>query len=140
MVESYGQRVFVDAPEFLKRHLRLRAGVDENERELGALDGFVDFRNGMARGVAGPWDAGVGVQDVDDRLGAGRGFYDYLACFSSSPLRGGGREAGGVQTCRRLGVGTPPLTLPSPPQGGRGFFAKQPIYEPLFVRDRCAEP
>ena len=39
-----------------------------------------------------------------------------------SPLpRGAGLGVGGDQTPRRLRVCAPPLTLPSPPQGGRGF-------------------
>lgn len=36
---------------------------------------------------------------------------------SSSPLRGGGWEVGGVQVSRRLRVGTPPLPCPSPARG-----------------------
>jgi hypothetical protein len=39
----------------------------------------------------------------------------------SPPPRGAGPGVGGVQTLWRLRISTPPLTLPSPPQGGRGF-------------------
>ncbi len=39
----------------------------------------------------------------------------------SPPPRGAGLGVGGDQTLGRQRVGTPPLALPSPPRGGRGF-------------------
>ena len=45
MVEGDGERVFIGAPEFLKQHLGLAARIDEDERHLTVLDGFVDFRH-----------------------------------------------------------------------------------------------
>ena len=42
------------SPQFLEDHLRLAAGIDEDERGLVPLDQIVDLRIGVARGMPGP--------------------------------------------------------------------------------------
>ena len=59
--------VVVHAPEILEQHFGLAAGVDEDQRGLVALDQIVHFAERMARGVAGPGQALLGIEHLDDR-------------------------------------------------------------------------
>jgi len=61
-----GQPIVVHAPQILKQHLGLAAGVDEYQRGLVALDQIVDFAERVARGMAGPRQALAGVEHLDD--------------------------------------------------------------------------
>ncbi len=54
VMQCDGEVVIVDAPQFLKNHLGLHAGVDEHQRGLVRLDALIDFGNGMTRGMPSP--------------------------------------------------------------------------------------
>ncbi len=63
------QRVLIDPPEFLKQHLRLAAGIDEQKRRAVLADRLVDIGDGIARGMSCPWHALIGIENGDFRLG-----------------------------------------------------------------------
>ena len=65
--------IVVHAPEILEQHFGLAAGVDEHQRGLVALDQFVHFGHRVARAVAGPWQALLGVEHLDHGRGGPAG-------------------------------------------------------------------
>ena len=60
----------VVAPQLVKQHLRLRARIDEDQRQAMRLDRRVDLRQRIARRVPGPRQLGVRAQDGDVGAGA----------------------------------------------------------------------
>ncbi len=65
MMQRDGQAVLVRPPQFLKQQLGLAAGIHENQRQIVGLDGRVDFRNGVARAMAGPGQRRLRFQHAD---------------------------------------------------------------------------
>jgi hypothetical protein len=59
------KRRLVHCPQLLEDGLGLRSGVDEDERHPGALDRAIDVADAVARRVAGPGNALIGVQNGD---------------------------------------------------------------------------
>ena len=74
-MERDGEPIVVDAPQLLKNHLGLAAGVDEDERGLVAPDQRVDLAERMARGVAGPRQPLRGVEHA--HVGPGAALRDH---------------------------------------------------------------
>ena len=70
VMQRDGQRILVDRPQFAEQKLGLRARVDEQKRRAVLADQFVDVRDGVARRMAGPRQATLGLQDGDGRLRA----------------------------------------------------------------------
>ena len=54
VVQGDRQVVVVQPPQLLEGELGLEAGVDEDQRGPGALDGLIDLGHGVLGGVAGP--------------------------------------------------------------------------------------
>ena len=67
VVQGDGQIVVVEPPEFLKRKLRLPAGVDKDQGGLGPADHVIDLGHGVLGGVARPGHARARQQDVNHR-------------------------------------------------------------------------
>ena len=67
MVERDRQVVGVDLPQVPEQLLGLKPGVDEEQRQLGGLDGRIDLADRMPRAVAGPWKALLRIQHGDLR-------------------------------------------------------------------------
>jgi hypothetical protein len=86
-MQGNGEAVVVHAPEILEQHFSLAAGVDENERRLVALDQLVHFAERMARGMAGPGQALLGVEHLDNRRRRAAGHDDVGRHFLAVPLR-----------------------------------------------------
>ncbi len=76
-----GEAIVVHAPQILKQHLGLAAGVDEYQRGLVAFDQIVDFAERVARGMACPRQSLACVEHFDDgrRRAAGD---NYVGCFA----------------------------------------------------------
>ena len=70
VVQRDRQAVVVDAPQLLEQQLGLHARVDEHQRQAVRLDRRVDLGDRVARGVAGPRQRLVGLENVDLGLGA----------------------------------------------------------------------
>ena len=89
VMQRNGKAVVVHAPQFLEQHLGLAAGVDEHQRGLVALDQLVDLAERMARGMAGPRQALLRVEHLDDRRRAAAGDDeiggDFAAVGSAAP-------------------------------------------------------
>ena len=67
VMQRDGEAVVVHAPQILKQHLGLAAGVDEHQRGVVAPDQMVDFAERMARGVPGPGQPLARVEHLDNR-------------------------------------------------------------------------
>ena len=65
MMQGDGQAVLVRAPQFLEQQLGLAAGVHEHQRQIVGLDGRIDFGDGIARAVPGPWQRRLRLQHAD---------------------------------------------------------------------------
>ena len=72
VMQRDGERFFVGAPEFLEHVFRLHARVDEDEGQAMGGDRFVNFGNGVVRGMSGPRHVAGGFEDADHRLGSAR--------------------------------------------------------------------
>ncbi|MNX96237.1 hypothetical protein D3C86_1285470 [compost metagenome] len=68
VMQGNRQIVVIDGPEFLEDQLRLRAGIDEDQRRLVVLQRRVQILHGVTRRMAGPWDALFRVQDGNIRF------------------------------------------------------------------------
>ncbi|MNV85112.1 hypothetical protein D3C71_1790410 [compost metagenome] len=78
--------IVVYIPEFLKNPFRLRTGVNEDERRLVRLQSGIQILHGVARGMAGPWNTLLRLQNGDVWLGSA--FHCYKTCGRFSlPLR-----------------------------------------------------
>ena len=82
-----GEAVVVHAPEILEQHFGLAAGVDEDQRGLVALDQLIHFAERMARGMAGPRQALLGVEHLDNRRRRAAGHDDVGRNFLAVALR-----------------------------------------------------
>ena len=79
--------VVVHAPQILKQHLGLAAGVDEDQRGLVALDQVVDLRQRVARAVAGPGQSLARVEHLDNRRRRTAGDHDVGGLAHAAALR-----------------------------------------------------
>ena len=59
------QGVIIRAPKFLKQQFSLKPCVDEQQGGFVRLDLPVDISNCVKRGVAGPWQTLLGLQNAD---------------------------------------------------------------------------
>ena len=104
VVERDGEALGVLGPERLEEELGLGAGVDEDEGGGGAADEVHHRGRGVARGLAGPGQRRVGLEDADEGLRARIGQEDARALAEVGGERrrvlDGGGEADTAQSGR----------------------------------------
>ena len=81
------EAVVVHAPEILEQHFGLAAGIDEDQRGLVALDQLVHFAERVARSMARPWQAFLGVEHLDNGRRRAAGHDDIGGDFLAIALR-----------------------------------------------------
>ena len=87
VMQRDGETIVVHAPEILKQHLGLAAGVDEDQRGLVALDQVIDFAERMARGMTGPRQPLARIEHFDDRGRSTAGQHDIGSVACTGALR-----------------------------------------------------
>ena len=106
VVERDGEVVLVHRPQRLEDEFGLRARVDEDERHAGGADGGVDLVQRVARRVAGPRHALLGIEDGEVGRRAGRREDEAGEMERALPSPACGRrwpdEVGSDEGCRRL--------------------------------------